>query len=89
MAPLLQQEDPRHLLGQTRVLDRNAVVVGHEPGVRLDIGAIDVKDGKRCREVGFERQLGGELRGLVLESRPCLLELRLGCELIERPLLTD
>ncbi len=85
---LLEQEDPRQLLRQARFLDRGAVVVGHERRVRLDVGAIDVESGERRRDVGFEGQLGRELRRLFLEGRPRLLELRLGCELGERPPLT-
>src|SRR6185295_7919725 len=53
-----------------------------------DVSAIDVERGERCREVGFERQLGGELRRLFLEGRPRLLELRLRGDLSERRPLT-
>ncbi len=82
---LLEQEDPCELLGQTRVLDRGAVVPGHERRIGLDIRAVDVERGERRGDVGVERELGGQLRRLFLEGRRRLLELRLSRHGGERP----
>ena len=49
VAALLEQQDPRELVRQTRGLDRGTVLGGDEPCVRLDVGAVDVERRERPR----------------------------------------
>ena len=84
VAPFLEQQDPLELGRKPSRTNSREISARDEPGIGLDIGAVDVKRRERLCQIHLERQLRRQLLRLVREGRPRLLELRRRCVLGER-----